>query len=89
MSNRSLHERMVCALAAYRRGALTVVELREVFALNGRALEAMPDTLAHEFGNIDHLLTLAQWTEEEDCVPDVAEALGRMDKWLAAIPMDA
>jgi len=87
MSNRTLHERIVQAVAAYRAGKLSIAELNSAVVHHGRALESMPYSLSKELGDIDYELTMARLAEEEGCVADTNSALSKLDSWLGAVPL--
>ena len=89
MSNRSLRDRIVTALASYRAGRLRIAELREVVVLNGRAMEMMPYELIKEIDDIEYVLTVAQLHDEDGFVPPIDEALLNLDKWLKAVPVES
>ena len=88
MSNRTLRERIVQALATYRRGDSTLADLRSAVVVNGRSMEAMPYVLVKEIDDMEYLLTVAQWTDEEGCAPDMESVLTKLDSWLNSVPVE-
>ena len=88
MSNRTLRDRIAAALDAYRKGEAPLSALRDAVVQNGRAMEAMPYSLVKQIDDIEYALTAAQWAEEEDCLPQMGEALSELDGWLRAVPLD-
>jgi len=87
MSNRTLHNRIAQALAAYRAGSIGIPALRDAVVQNGRALEAMPYALVKENDDIEYDLTAAQFSVEEDCLPNVSGTLAKLESWLSAVPL--
>jgi hypothetical protein len=88
MSNRTLHNRIAQALAAYRSGSIGIPALRDAVVHNGRALEAMPFALVKEIDDIEYDLTAAQFAEEEDCIADTRGTIEKLERWLNAVPLE-
>ncbi len=88
MSNRTLHQRIAQALADYRAGSIGIPALRDAVVQNGRALEAMPYPLVREIASIEYDLTVAQFSEDEDCVPNIGSAISKLESWLNAVPLE-
>jgi len=88
MSNRTLHDRIVEALADYRAGSIGIPALIDAVVQNGRALEAMPFDLFKEIDDIEYDLTAAQLAEDEDCVPNIGSAIAKLESWLKALPVE-
>jgi hypothetical protein len=88
MSNRTLHNHIAQALAAYRAGSIGIPALRDVLVQNGRALEAMPYALVKEIDDIEYDLTAAQFAEEEDCIPNIGAAIAKLESWLKTVPLE-
>ena len=46
----------------------------------------MPYALVKEIDDIEYQLTVAQFSDEEDCLPTDVEALSQLSSWLSKVP---
>jgi hypothetical protein len=69
MSNRSLHDRIGTVLASDRAGDATLSELKDAVLQNGRAMEAMPDELARNLGELEYLFSVTPFYDEDVSLP--------------------
>lgn len=89
MSNQTLIARIEGGLESVRSGEISAAEFAEIVRNNGRALEAMPYNLIKEMQSLAHDFDIAQWYDEDGCVPEVESVLVRTQAWLAMLPRDA
>ena len=64
-------------------------EFVQVMRLNGSALEAMPYALIQDMRSIIGELDIAQWYDEDGCLPELNIVLNKAESWLAMIPRKA
>ncbi len=88
MSNVSLLNRIEDALEKYQRGEINRKALISAVEDNGRALEMMPYTLFKEIDQIEYRLTVAQFADEDDFVPEEQEVISQLRQWLAKVPRE-
>ena len=48
----------------------------------------MPYNLIKEIDDIEHNLTLSQFSDEEDCYSNIEEALKQIETWLKKVPVE-
>lgn len=86
MSNETLVARIEVALACVRDGNMAASELAQIVRANGTALEAMPYPLVQEMRSIAMDLDIAQWYDEDGCLPDRDKVLNQTEAWVAKLP---
>ncbi len=86
MSNTSLINRIKESLNKYQNKEIQRKALISSLEENGRALEMMPYALIKEINEIEYQLTVAQFSDEEGCVPTEEEAISRLAAWLDKVP---
>lgn len=88
MSDVSLLNRIEEALSKYQRGEINRKALISAVVDNGRALEMMPYALIKEIEEIEYHLTIAQYADEDDFMPNEEEVIGHLKKWLTKVPRE-
>lgn len=89
MSNETLVARLEVALACVRDGNMAACELAQIVRANGAGLEAMPYPLILEMRGIVMDLDIAQWYDEDGCLPDLNKVLNQAEAWVAKLPRSA
>ncbi|WP_157200870.1 hypothetical protein [Massilia sp. Root351] len=89
MSNPTLVARIAGGLEDVQLGKIAASTFAEIVRNNGRALEAMPYDLIKEMENLAHDFDIAQWYDEDGCLPELESVLVRTQAWLAMLPQDA
>ena len=89
MSNSRLLSRIECAIDEYQKRKINRKALISSIRENGRALELMPYKLIKEIEEIEYQFTVAQFYDEEECLPSEADAIASLTKWLSEVPRDS
>ena len=88
MSNKSIIERIEKSIDDFEKEKINMKSLKESFQLNSTALEMMPYNLIKEIDDIEHNLTLSQFSDEEDCYSNIEEVLKQIEIWLKKVPVE-
>ena len=86
MSNISLVRRIEQAITNYRNGETDRSELISAVEENVKALEMMPYHMIKEIEEIEYQLTVAQFVDEDEFLPNEEEALNCLEKWVSKVP---
>jgi len=88
MSNQSLKDRIEKSIEQFRAGKLSIKDLKNSIEINGQALEMMPYELIKELDEIEYKLTVSQFTDEEECFPNIEGVLIFIKSWLTKVPIE-
>lgn len=88
MSNITIKRRIEKSLGAFKAGEIDIKALKESIELNGNTLEMMPYGAIKEIDDIEYKLTVSQFADEEDCYPNIEEALKAIEVWLEKVPLE-
>ncbi|MEE8451892.1 MAG: hypothetical protein V3R99_08255 [Thermoguttaceae bacterium] len=88
MSNRTLTARIRDVLVDVRSGTQNAKQAAVVLSGAGQSLEGMPYNLVKERDSIVMDLEIAQWYDDDDCVPNLKSVLDRAERWLREVPLN-
>ena len=88
MSNQSLKDGIEKSIEQFRAGKLSIKDLKNSIEINGQALEMMPYELIKELDEIEYKLTVSQFTDEEECFPNIEGVLIFIKSWLTKVPIE-
>ena len=86
MSNESLKNRITLAIDSFNRGNIDIKALKSAIESNGQALEGMPYDMVKEIDDIEQLLTMSQFADEEDCDTEIVKVIPIIEAWLKKVP---
>jgi hypothetical protein len=86
MSNQSLKNRITLAIDSFNKGSIDIKALKSAIELNGQALEGMSYDMVKENDDIEHLLLMSQYADEEDCETEIVKVIPVIEAWLKKVP---
>ena len=88
MSNTTIKQRIEESIQEFKSGKISIKDLKDSIELNGNVLEMMPYPMIKELEEIEYKLTVSQFADEENCYPNIEEALEFIEAWLVKVPVE-
>jgi len=88
MSNKSIKQRIQKSIESFKAGEISIHDLKASIETNGQALEMMPYSMIKEIDDIEYKLTVSQFSDEEDCYPNIEEVIRIIEAWLERVPVE-
>jgi hypothetical protein len=86
MSNATLKQRILEAIALFEQDKSSFGSLIDTIENTGAAIEAIPYEMVVELRSILSRVTIEQGYEEENCVSSPTDALAHLKEWLSRVP---
>jgi hypothetical protein len=77
---------MLLSVDSFKQGRSSISALKSSIELNGQALENMPYDMIKEIDDIEYLLTMSEFADEEDCEVETEKAMLKIESWLRNVP---